>query len=165
MIGPREAEVELRDDTEIVVRRAFAAPADLVFAAFTVPKLMQRWLLGYPGWTMPVCDVDLRPGGTYRQRWRETETGNEFGFKGVYHEIDAPNRIVQAEVFEDDPSWGENNIITTFDAVDGGTLVTMIMRFDTPEARQAAMETGMTDGMESSYKMLDAELAGGGIDA
>jgi uncharacterized protein YndB with AHSA1/START domain len=156
---PMTADVEFSGETDVIVRRGFDAPPKLVFEAFTVPALMQRWLLGYPGWTMPVCEVDLRPGGKYRQRWRNSADGTEFGFAGTFHEVEPPSRIMQIERYEEDDSWGDNHITTAFEAVGDKTLVTMTMRFESPEARKAATDTGMTDGMEVSFKLLDGLLA------
>ena len=83
--------VAARGDHEIVMSRAFAAPRRLVFEAWTKPELVRRWLLGPPGWTMIVCDIDLRVGGRYRYVWRHDD-GREMGMGGVYREVMAPER-------------------------------------------------------------------------
>jgi len=92
-----------RGDREIVMTREFDAPSKLVFDAFTKPELVRQWLLGPPGWSMPVCEIDLRVGGAYRYVWRHTTKGNEMGMGGVYREIAAPARIVATEKF--DEAW------------------------------------------------------------
>ena len=84
-------EVTTRSDREIVTTGMFGAPCDLVFEAFTQPALIQRWLLGPDGWSMPVCDVDLRPRGAFRYTWRNDDDGREFGIGGVYREIAPPD--------------------------------------------------------------------------
>src|SRR5258708_16844004 len=89
-------------DREIAMTRVFAAPRSMVFDAFTKPELVKRWLLGPDGWSMPVCEIDLRVGGTYRYVWRHAR-GNEMGMGGVYRQIVAPERIVATERF--DESW------------------------------------------------------------
>ena len=158
-----KAQVSLPSDHEVVVVRTFDAARELVYEAFTRPELVKRWLLGPPGWTMPVCEMDVRAGGKYRQRWRSDENGQEFGFHGEFLEVDPPERIVQIEYY--DPGdvggdMGEGSLITTtFTERAGVTTMTARMDFKTKAARDAALSTGMTDGMEQSYQLLDALLA------
>ena len=102
MKTPGALQVSTRGEREIVMTRAFAAPRTLVFDAFTKPELVKRWLLGPDGWSLPVCEIDLRVGGTYRYVWRHTN-GQEMGMGGVYREIVVPERIVSTEKF--DQSW------------------------------------------------------------
>ncbi|MEA2707544.1 MAG: hypothetical protein QOF78_145, partial [Phycisphaerales bacterium] len=87
-------------ERELVMTRTFDAPRKMVFDAFTKPELLKRWLLGPPGWSMPVCDVDLRVGGAYRYVWRKDSDGTEMGMGGVYREIIAPERVVATEKFD-----------------------------------------------------------------
>src|ERR1700674_5663093 len=89
-------------DREVVVTRVFDAPRGLVFDAMTKPELVKKWLLGPPGWTMPVCEIDLRVGGTYRYVWRHSN-GDEMGMGGVYREVAVPERVVATEKF--DQAW------------------------------------------------------------
>jgi uncharacterized protein YndB with AHSA1/START domain len=86
-------------DREILIARAFDAPRSLVFDCMSKPELVKRWLLGPPGWTMPVCEIDFRVGGRYRYVWRHSD-GNEMGMGGVYREIVRPERIVHTERFD-----------------------------------------------------------------
>jgi uncharacterized protein YndB with AHSA1/START domain len=88
--------VEARGDREIVMTRAFDAPRHLVFDAFTKPDLLRQWLLGPPGWSMPVCEIDFQVGGRYRYVWTHRD-GAEMGAGGVYKEIVVPERIVATE--------------------------------------------------------------------
>ena len=125
--------------------------------------VVQRWLLGPPGWSMPVCEMDVRVGGTFRWRWRNDQDGSEFGFRGTYREVQPPSRIVNTEGY--DPGTvgggypGEDAIITvTFTEDAGVTTMTTLMDFGSKEARDAAVATGMTDGMEQSYQLLDKWL-------
>jgi uncharacterized protein YndB with AHSA1/START domain len=160
----QKAQVSLPSDHEVKVTREFYAPRDLVYRAYTEPHLVQRWLLGPPGWTMPVCEMDVRVGGRYRWRWRSNEDGSEFGFHGEFLEVSPPSRIVNTEFY--DPGdvggdMGEGSLITvTFTERDGVTTMSSVMDFKTKAARDAAMSTGMTDGMEQSYQRLDQVLAG-----
>lgn len=157
-----KAEVSLPSDSEVKVVRRFKASRELVYKAYTTPELMQRWLLGPPGWSMPVCEMDVRVGGKFRWRWRSDE-GQEFGFFGEFREVVPPSRIVHTEYY--DPGdvggdMGEGALITVeLDESNGITTLATLMDFGTREARDAAISTGMTDGMEASYQLLDGVLA------
>ena len=159
-----KAQVSLPSDTEVRVTRDFRAPRMLVWQAHTEPALFRRWIGGYPGWSMPVCEMDVRPGGKYRWRWRQDEDGKEFGFYGDYREVDAPGNIVQAEYFDPGSFGGEmptspaiNRMTLT--ETDGVTTLVTLIAYASKEARDAALSTGMTDGMEVSYERLDKLLA------
>src|SRR5450432_2350474 len=89
-------------EQEIVITRAFNAPRQLVFDAFTKPELVKQWLTGPPGWSMPICEIDERVGGKYRWVWHHSN-GTDMGVSGVYREIVPPRRIVSTERF--DEAW------------------------------------------------------------
>ena len=158
------AQVTLPSDREVQVTRSFKAPRSLVFRAFTEPELTRRWMLGPPGWSMPVCEMDVRAGGSYRWRWRSDADGKEFGFVGTFREVQAPSRIVHTERYDPGtvgdgyPTGSESLITTTFTEEGGITTMTVVMDFGSKEARDAAVKTGMTDGMEKSYQLLDRIL-------
>jgi uncharacterized protein YndB with AHSA1/START domain len=165
-----KAEVSLPSDSEVRVTRSFHAPRKLVWDAHTVPKLVQKWMLGPPGWSMPVCEMDVRPGGKYRWRWKSDANGNEFGFFGEFKEVDAPAKFAHHEYFDPGDIGGSMpvdnpaKIRTSFTEKDGVTTLVTVMDFGTKELRDAAVSTGMTDGMEMGYERLDkmfAEEAGG----
>jgi uncharacterized protein YndB with AHSA1/START domain len=144
-------------DTDLIVTRTFNAPRDLVFQAFGEPALVQRWMLGPPGWTMPVCEIDLRPGGKFRYVWRK-EGGAEMGMGGTYLEVEAPTRTVHEEVFDEDWTGGRTVVTTLLTESGGVTTMTMTIRYASPEGRAQAIATPMLDGMEASYSGLDALL-------
>lgn len=154
--------VILPSDHEVKVVREFNAPVELVFKAYTTPSLLQRWMLGPPGWTMPVCDMDLRVGGKYRWRWRSVEDGKEFGFFGEFKLVEPPHKIVHTEYFDPGEVGGDmgDGALITLELTErnGVTTLSTLMDYYTKEARDAAMSTGMTDGMEMTYKLLDALL-------
>lgn len=161
------AQVSLPSDHEVSVARGFKAPRGLVYEAYTRPELMKRWLRGPPGWTMPVCEMDVRVGGEFRWRWRSDEDGSEFGFHGEFVEVDAPEKLRHTEIFDPgDTGWdmggGEAMVTLRFEEGDGVTTVTTLIEYGSKEARDAALSTGMTDGMEMSYQQLDELLAEGG---
>jgi uncharacterized protein YndB with AHSA1/START domain len=155
---PATVDVTMPSDREIKVTRTFDAPARLVFDFHTKAEHVQRWLLGPPGWSMPVCEIDLRPGGRYRYVWRNDETGVEFGVRGEYREITAPTRLVHSETM--DGREGEVSCTQTFVETAGRTTFTIIMRFPSKEVRDEALQSGMTDGMSVSYDRLDAFMNG-----
>jgi uncharacterized protein YndB with AHSA1/START domain len=157
-----KAEVSLPSDREVKVVRSFKAPRALVYQAYTEPKFMKRWLTAMPGWSMPVCEMDVRVGGAYRWRWR-SDDGAEFGFTGVFRDVEPAARLAHTQVY--DPGdmggdMGDESLITVeFSEKEGVTTVTTLMDFGSKEARDAAVATGMTDGMEMSYARLDDMLA------
>jgi uncharacterized protein YndB with AHSA1/START domain len=157
--GTGTLKVTTPSDREIAMTRAFDAPRELVFDAFTKPELVQRWLLGPPGWSMPVCEIDLKAGGTYRYVWRRDDDGTEMGMGGVYREIAAPERIVHTEKFDDPWYTGEALVTTVFAEKGGRTTVTQTMLLESREARDAVLATGMESGVVASYDRL-AELLG-----
>src|SRR5215813_8292329 len=142
-----------RGDREIVMTRVFNAPRKLVFDAFTKPELIRQWLLGPEGWSMPVCEVDLRVGGSYRYVWRHV-SGNEMGMGGVFREIVPPERIVSTEKF--DQAWYPGEAVGTVTLVEEGgkTTLTQVVRYDTPEAREAVMKSPMEEGVKAGYNRL-----------
>jgi len=153
--------VTLPNDRDVVVVRSFDAPRTLVFEAWTKPELMQRWLLGPPGWTMPVCEMDVRPGGKFRWRWRNVESGAEFGFTGEFHEVVKPSRIVHVERFDPGDVGGEMGealVTSVLTEKNGVTTYSTTIHYASKDVRDAALKTGMTDGMEQSYEKLDALL-------
>ncbi len=160
-----KAKVSLPSDTEVRVTRDFAAPRRLVWDAHTQPELVRRWMLRPPGWSMPVCEMDVRPGGKYRWRWRSDEKGKEFGFFGEFREVDAPARMVHEENYDPGEVGGAMDasnpaiIRTSFSEKNGVTQLEMVMKFASKEIRDAAVSTGMTDGMEMGYERLDALFA------
>lgn len=144
-------------DRDLIVTRVFNAPRDLVFQALAQPALVQRWMLGPPGWTMPVCEIDLRPGGKFRYVWRNTE-GVDMGMGGVYLEVEAPGRTVHEEIFDEDWTGGRTRITTLLAEVGGVTTMTMTIEYASPEGRAQALATPMLDGMEAGYSSLDTLL-------
>jgi len=152
--------VETPGDRDVVVTRIFDAPRDLVFDCFTKPDLVPRWLLGPPGWTMPVCTIDFRVGGKYRYEWRSA-AGKTMAVSGTFRELAPPARIVHSERFDEDWTGGEALVTTVFTENAGKTTVVMTIRFASAEARAGAVATGMTRGMAQSYDRLDDLLASG----
>ena len=160
----KPAEVSTPSDREVLVKRSFDAPVNLVWQAYTEPALMRRWLSGPPGWSMPICEMATHAGGKYRWRWRNNENGQEFGFTGEMLEVNLHSKIVHTQIY--DPgnlgiSMGDEPTIVTvmFHETNGITTVATTIKYASQADRDAAMSTGMTDGMEMSYTSLDGVLA------
>jgi len=158
MKGAGKLEITTPSDREIAMTRTFDAPRRLVFDAFTRPELIQRWLGVRAGWTMPVCEVDLRVGGKYRYVWRGPK-GNDMGMGGVFREIVAPERIVATEKFDDSWYAGEAVDTTVFVEKGGRTTVTMTVRYESKAARDGVLATPMATGVAESYDKLAEYLA------
>ena len=146
-------------DREIVMTRVFDAPRQLLFDAHTKPDLVKRWLLGPPGWSMPVCEIDLRVGGKFRYVWRRDNDGTQMGMGGVYREIEAPERIVNTEKF--DEAWYPGEALGTLVLVEQGgkTTLTYTMRYESRAARDAVIKSNMESGVAASYDRLAELLA------
>ena len=144
-------------DREIVATRVVKAPRRLVFEAWTDPQHLPHWLLGPQGWTMPVCEIDLRPGGAWHFVWRRSE-GTEMGMRGVYREVTPPERLVSTESWGGD--WPETFNTLVLSEENGKTTIRNTMLYPSKEARDAALGTGMKAGMSESFDRLAEYLAG-----
>jgi uncharacterized protein YndB with AHSA1/START domain len=145
-------------EREIVMSRVFDAPRNLVFDAWTKPELLERWLGVRGGWSMVVCEIDLKVGGAYRFVWRGPD-GAEMGMGGVYREIVSPERLVATESF-DDPWYPGEAVDTTVLVEEGGkTTATTTVLYESEEIRDAVLESGMARGVAESYDMLAEYLA------
>jgi uncharacterized protein YndB with AHSA1/START domain len=142
--------LQTEGDTHVVVIRRFAAPPEAVYRAHTDPKLVQKWLLGPAGWTMPVCINDARPGGKIRYEWTNGQ-GRGFHLTGEYLELEPYRRIVHVERMHLPDPTSDNRVETRFDAEGTGTLMTMRMTLPVAEMRAAMLATGMVREMEASY--------------
>jgi uncharacterized protein YndB with AHSA1/START domain len=143
-------------DREIVTTRVVDAPRRLVFAAHTDPKHLPHWMLGPEGWTMPICEIDLRPGGAWRFVWRNSD-GGEMEMRGVYQEVVPPERLVCTESWG--AEWPETLNTLLLAEQSGKTTITQRMLYPSQAARDAALQSGMRDGMSESYDRLAEYLA------
>jgi uncharacterized protein YndB with AHSA1/START domain len=144
-------------DTHVVVTRRFAAPPEAVYRAHTEASLVQKWMLGPEGWTMPVCINEARPGGKIRYEWSDGKGGGFF-LTGEFIELKPFSRIVHVERMHLPDPTPDNHVETTF-APDGtGTLMTMRMTLPDAATRAAMLSSGMEHGMEASYVRLEELL-------
>ena len=152
-------EINLPTDREIRITRSFDAPRPLVWDCHTKPALVRKWLLGPPGWEMPVCEIDLRVGGKYRYEWEHKQRNAKMGMGGVFQDVKAPEKLVAKEKFDDDWTGGETLVTQAFSEKTGKTTLVLTVLYASKEARDNAAKTGMTDGMEAGYQRLDEVLA------
>lgn len=152
-------DITARGDREIVITRSFDAPRSLVFEAYTKPELVKRWLLGPDGWSMPVCEINLRVGGKYRYVWKNDETGHEMGMGGVYREIIPQERIIATEKF--DEAWYPGEAVGTIVLTEraGKTTLTQTILYDSRETRDAVLKSPMQSGLAASYDRLENFLS------
>ena len=145
-------------DREIAMTRVFDAPRRMVFEANTKPELVRRWLGVFGGWSMEVCEIDLRVGGKYRYVWRNAD-GRSMSMGGVFREIVTGERIVATEVFDDPWYEGEAIDTTVFVEQDGKTTMTTTVLYTTKEVRDTVLKSPMEHGVAASYDMMAEVLA------
>lgn len=154
-------EVTTPGDREVVLSREFSAPPPRVWDAMTKPEYLRRWLLGPPGWSMTVCDNDLKPGGAFRWAWRGPDNA-EIAMLGVYREVSFPDKIVRTERFDMgcEPQSGEQlGTLALADIGSGRTKLTITVLYPSKEARDAAVASGMASGPAAGYNVLDEIFA------
>jgi uncharacterized protein YndB with AHSA1/START domain len=144
-------------ECHVVVTRRFAAPPEAVYRAHTDPKLIQQWLLGPDGWTMPVCISEARPKGKIRYEWSNGKGGGFF-LTGEYSELEPFSRVVHVERMHFPDPTPDNHVETAFEPDGTGTLMTMRMTLPDAETRKRMLATGMEHGMEASYVRLERML-------
>jgi len=142
-------------EKHVVVTRRFAAPPEAVYRAHTEPKLIQKWMLGPDGWTMPVCVCEARPGGKIRYEWVDGKGGG-FYLTGEFVELVPFSRIVHVERMHLPDPCPDNHVETRFEPDRSGTLMTMQMTLPDAQTRAAMLASGMEHGMEASYVRLEA---------
>ena len=145
-------------DRYVVVTREFAASPESVYRAHTDAKLIQKWMLGPAGWTMPVCINEAKPGGKIRLEWTDGK-GNGFYLTGEYVALEPYSRIVHVERMHLPDPTPDNHVETRFAARGSATLMTMRMTLPDEKTRAAMLATGMESGMEASYVRLEGLIA------
>jgi uncharacterized protein YndB with AHSA1/START domain len=162
--------VSTPNELEIVMTRDFDAPRELVWDAMTRPELVRRWMFTPPGWTWAVCEMDVRVGGKFRWAWNGPEGAISLTIWGEHREVNPPVRIVHTERMEmgpvaDDRAGAADStqaweLIATMELSEkqGKTHLTMTLRFPSKPARDAALASGMEQGMSAGYNTLDEFL-------
>ena len=148
-------------DTTIVITRTFHAPRRLVWEAMFTPDKMRRWMLPPPGWTVTVCECEARVGGALRLAWKNEEADPVMTLQGVFTEVVPPERIVHTETMALGSGQVIGQLVETHEFAEKGGVTTMRITqvYDSKEARDGAVASGMDQGMEAGYVQLDAVLA------
>ena len=151
-------QVTTPSEREIAMTRVFDAPRHLVFEAYTKPELLKQWLGVHNGWSLEICEIDLRVGGTYRYVWRG-RNGMEMGMRGVYREVEPPERITATEAF--DQSWYPGEAVSTVVLTEQGgrTTLTLTVLYESKEARDGVLQSPMEEGVAAGFDKLAELLA------
>ena len=162
---PESFKLSTPNDREILIERDFNAPRELVFEALTKPELVRRWLLCPEGWTMPVCEIDLRVGGAYRYLWHKESSNITMGMGGLFREVVRPKKLVATEKFDD--AWYPGEAVDTTVLEEKGEITKMKLTvlYESKEARDTATRSGMEHGMVAGYNRLEELLASMGVKA
>jgi len=149
--------LEAKGDNELVISRTFNAPKDLVFRAHTECKYLKQWMFGPDGWSLDVCEIDLKVGGKYRWGWKKGDI--EMGAGGEYREITRPDLLVCTEQF-DDP-WYPGEAVSTIKLEESGGVTTLVntMRYISKDARDIVLQSPMEEGLSLGYDRLEALLS------
>ncbi|MBT9556231.1 MAG: SRPBCC domain-containing protein [Myxococcales bacterium] len=150
--------LEVLDDTTVVVRREVRGSASQIWRCHHEAALVQRWMLGPDGWTMPVCEVATRVGDVYRYEWENSSDGARFGFTGELLESEAPRRAVTTErmIGMDGPGTVNELLLTPLEG--DRTRIEIRIQYPSKELRDFVLGTGMVDGMETSYARLEKTI-------
>lgn len=157
----RTLQISTPTDTTIVLTRTFNAPRRLVWEAMTTPARMRRWMLAPPGWTLTVCECDARVGGALRLAWKSDEADPVMTLQGVFTEAVPHERMAHTETMALASGQTIGSLLETHEFAErtGVTTMRITQAYDSKDSRDAALASGMDEGMESGYKQLDAMLA------
>lgn len=150
-------ELKTEGDAQVIVTRHFKAPPEAVYRAHTEKEIVQKWMLGPAGWTMPVCINDARPGGKIRYEWSDGN-GNGFYLTGEFVQLVPFSKIVHIERMHLPDPTPDNHVETRFEPDGTGTKMTMRMTLPDSETRKMMLASGMEHGMEDSYVRLETMI-------
>ncbi len=154
-------QISTPNDTTILLTRTFNAPRRLVWAAMFTPDKMRRWMLPPPGLTLTRCDCEPRLGGALKLAWKNDEADPFMTLEGVFTEVIPHERIVHTETM----ALGSGQIIGSlveaheFAEQSGVTTMRITQTYDSKDARDGAIASGMDQGMEACYRQLDDLIA------
>jgi uncharacterized protein YndB with AHSA1/START domain len=160
-MNPKGLQVSTPTDTTIVLTRTFHAPRRLAWEAMFVPVNMRRWMVAPPGWTMTDCECDARVGGALRLAWKREDADPAMTLQGVFTEVTPHERVVHTETMKLDSGETIGTLVETHEFAEKGGVTTMriTQAYDSKDARDGALASGVDQGMEAGYKQLDATLA------
>ena len=160
-MSPAGLQISTPTDTTIVLTRTFNAPRRLVWEAMTDPVKMRRWMLSPPGWTLAVCECDARVGGALRLAWKSADADPVMTLQGVFTEVVPHERMVHTETMVMGSGQPIGSLLETheFTEKNGVTTMRITQAYDSKDARDGAIASGMEHGMEAGYKQMDAMFA------
>ncbi len=142
------------EDRTIAVSRSFKAPREVVFDYLTKPELVKQWMVGPPGWSMSVCEIDLKLAGKYRYVWKQDSDGTLLGMGGVFRQVNSPERFAAYEKF-DEPWYPGQAFVTTVLAMKGDeTVLFTTIQYESKAIRDSVLKTPMLNGLASNYDNL-----------
>ena len=159
--NPKGLQISTPTDITIVLTRTFNAPRRLVWEAMTDPVKMRRWMLPPPGWTLTVCECDARVGGALRLAWKNEDADPIMTLRGVFKEVIPHERMVHTETMEMASIGPVGSLVETHEFAEKGGVTTMriTQAYDSKDARDGAIASGMDQGVEACYQQLDGVLA------
>ena len=157
---PKGLQISTPTDSTIVLTRIFNAPRRLVWEATFTPDRMRRWMLPPPGWTMTVCECDARVGGALTVAWKSDEADPAMTLHGVFTEVVEQERIVHTETMVLGSGETIGKLVETHEFAEKDNVTTMriTQAYDSKEARDGAIASGMDQGMEACYERLEAMI-------
>jgi uncharacterized protein YndB with AHSA1/START domain len=160
-MNPKGLQISTPIDTAIILTRTFNAPRRLVWEAMFTPDKMRRWMLPPPGWTMTVCECDARLNGALKLAWKNDDADPVMTLQGVFTEVVPHERIVHTETMAMGTGETVGSLVETHEFAENGGVTTMriTQKYESKEARDGALASGMDQGMEAGYQKLDAVLA------
>ncbi|HEY5375993.1 MAG TPA: SRPBCC domain-containing protein [Polyangiaceae bacterium] len=159
--SPKDLQVSTPTDTTIVLTRTFNAPRRLVWEAMFTPDRMRRWMLPPPGWTLTICECKLRVGGALELAWKSEDADPVMTLRGVFTEVVLYERAVHTETMALGSGQTIGSLLEKHEFAEKGGVTAMCITqtYDSKEARDGAIASGMEQGMEAGYQQLDAMLA------
>ena len=159
-MNPKGLQISTPTDTTIVLTRSFQASRRLVWEAMTEPAKMRRWMLPPPGWTMTVCELEARVGGALRLAWKSADADPAGTLDGVFTEFAPHERMVHTETMKLGSGEVIGSLVEAHEFAEKGGVTTMriTQTYDSKDARDGALASGMDQGMEAGYQELDALL-------
>src|SRR5262245_51227235 len=160
-MNPKGLQISTPTDTTIVLTRTFNAPRRLLWQAMFVPDRMRRWMLPPPGWTLTVCECETRVGGKLSLAWKNEEADPVMTLRGVFTEVALHERIVHTETMALGSGQTIGSLVETHEFTENGGITRMriTQSYESKDARDGALASGMDQGMEAGYQRLDELLA------
>lgn len=159
--GPAKGlQITTPNDTTIVLTRVFDAPRRLMWEAMFTPDKMRRWMLPPPGWTLTDCACDARVGGALDSAWKSDEADPAMTLRGVFTEVVVHERAVHTETMALGSGQITGSLIEQHEFAEdhGVTTMRITQTYESKDARDGAIASGMDQGMEACYAQLDALL-------